>query len=86
LKNRHLHCQLRAIANKYILKRVTSLSASFYILNLCVLLVLGEILFLYCLEETFCKLIDLPLSNSPNRRIHTWWLDCYDVLNGFVMK
>jgi len=56
-------------------KRATLWSASFYILNLCFLLVLRLFLVKCCLfnrlEETFklfCKLIDLPLSNPPNRR------------------
>ena len=55
-------------------KRITSLSASSYILNLCVLkdlrLFLVKYYFFNRLEETFklFKLIDLPLSNSSNRR------------------
>ena len=38
LRNKQCHCQLRAITNNYRWKRVTLLSASFYIdlLNLCV--------------------------------------------------
>jgi len=82
-------------------KRVTSLSASFYILNLYVLLVLRLFLVKYCLfnrlEETFKLFVNLlsPLfkfSQPPKigdvivSRVHTWWLDSYDVLSGFGMK
>jgi len=55
-------------------KRVTSLSARSTYLT-CVFYmfktVLGEILFFQSFKgniQLFCKRIDLPLSNSPNRR------------------
>jgi len=69
-------------------KRVTLLSASFYILNLCVLLVLKLFLVKYCffnrLEVTYKLFVnELIIIVS---RVHTWWLDSYDVFNGFGIK
>ena len=82
------HCQPRAITNNCMWKRVTLLSASFYILNLCVLLVLRLFLVKYCffncLEETFKLFVNLLISpcqflpTAENRCHHcTYMVDLY---------
>ena len=101
LKNWHWHCQLRAITNNYMWKRVTFLSASFYIFNLYVLLVLRLFLlqyrffnrleehlnFLYTYWSPLVKFSQPPKTGDVIvSRVHTWWLDSYDILNGFGIK
>jgi len=69
-------------------KRVTLLSASFYILNLCVLLVLK----LFLVKYGFFNRLEVTYKLFVNEliiivsRVRTWWLDSYDVFNGFGIK
>ena len=68
------------------LKRVTSLSESFYILNMCVLLVLRLFYFVNFLISPCQILPTAEMGDVIVIRVHTWWLDSYDVLNGFRMN